>query len=91
MQWKFETKRDLRDKIEDLEFEIRELKKKEKLRQDMSLEKCGSRLCFACGHAVFARQDKNYMPFLAGCAKGVKCKDFVNATSALEPCEPPVS
>ena len=76
----FQTKRNLRAKIAELERELekeRHHDRRSALVHSVNLPKCQSLACVGCAFAVFQKGSGDEI-FLLGCGKELKCNDFTS-------------
>lgn len=73
----FQTQKQLKKRIADLEQQLRESEKTEAINvliKKTGLPKCESRVCRGCVHAAIEHIYDNYI--LLGCTKDLDCKDY---------------
>lgn len=78
----FQTKRALREKINQLERELSEMQTISAFIDNAPLPKCRNFSCVGCEHIIYRRY-RNRL-FVLGCGKSLECPDFQQAERSAE-------
>lgn len=83
----FKTRKQLKQRIAQLEKEVAHHKKRTALVETADLPKCESVACYNCKYCIWLYHPGNGASYLLGCGKEIACKDFQATDSNKPPLE----
>lgn len=81
----FQTRKQLKQRISQLEKEVAHHKKRTALVETADLPKCESVACYNCKYCTWLYHPGNGASYLLGCGKDIACKDFQSTDSNKPP------
>lgn len=83
----FQTMKQLKQRIAQLEKEVAHHKKRSALVETADLPKCESVACYNCKYCTWLYHPGNGASYLLGCGKDIACRDFQPTDSNKPPLE----
>lgn len=83
----FQTRKQLKQRIAQLEKEVAHHQKRTALVEAADLPKCESVACYNCKYCTWLYHPGNGASYLLGCGKDIACKDFQPTFSNKPPLE----